>query len=42
MILTQKNNQKVKKDDEKSVDRNTKRVYNIIINEIRNGEIKYD
>jgi len=42
MILTQKNNQKVKKDDEKSVDRNTKRVYNIIINGIRNGEIKYD
>ena len=42
MILTQKNNQKAKKDDEKSVDRNTKRVYNIIINEIRNGEIKYD
>ena len=42
MILTQKNNQKVKKDDEKSVDRNTKRVYNIIINEIITGEIKYD
>jgi hypothetical protein len=40
--VTQKNNQKVKKDDEKVLTGNIKKVYNIITNEIRNGEIKYD